>query len=426
MLLTLRSRLLPLTACGALILGLSACGGSKAANTSPSTPGAPGGTTTTMNSSQLNAPTASTKNTTRIDAGDTVAVAAETALTMYPSVASDLRPDAVVFAEDNDWRSMLLASSFEARPLGFPLLLLNGRAVPPATAAALASLSPDGSPLMNRAQGIRIGVATAPSNLRTRFLTASTPAGIARAADKQLAKARGGPSNRVMIVNSEDPASAAPAAYWAAYSGDPILFATKGSLPADTKAALLTHVNPRVYVLGDDNLIGRNVVSQIQELGATVQRIHPAIAAGGPADLAIAFAKYSDQDMGFNYNNAGHGFAFAPTNDPTSAIAAAGLAAGGTYPALLLVDNANHLSPALRSYMLDVQPGWSAIVKPTQGVYNHGWFIGPSTAISIDVQSRIDGLMEIQQTDTSAAQATSSNGAANQGSSTTGAATGGG
>jgi hypothetical protein len=31
-----------------------------------------------------------------------------------------------------------------------------------------------------------------------------------------------------------------------------------------------------------------------------------------------------------------------------------------------------------------------------RGVYNHGWVIGDESAISIDVQSRIDALLEIQ------------------------------
>ena len=35
-----------------------------------------------------------------------------------------------------------------------------------------------------------------------------------------------------------------------------------------------------------------------------------------------------------------------------------------------------------------------------RGVYNHGWIIGDETAISADVQSRIDALLEIQPVDT--------------------------
>ena len=31
-----------------------------------------------------------------------------------------------------------------------------------------------------------------------------------------------------------------------------------------------------------------------------------------------------------------------------------------------------------------------------RGVYNHGWIMGDEKAISVDVQSRIDALLEIQ------------------------------
>jgi hypothetical protein len=31
-----------------------------------------------------------------------------------------------------------------------------------------------------------------------------------------------------------------------------------------------------------------------------------------------------------------------------------------------------------------------------RGVYNHGWLVGDESAISADVQSRIDALLEIQ------------------------------
>ena len=31
-----------------------------------------------------------------------------------------------------------------------------------------------------------------------------------------------------------------------------------------------------------------------------------------------------------------------------------------------------------------------------RGVYNHGWVVGDESAISVDVQSRIDALLEIQ------------------------------
>ncbi|MFT4034656.1 MAG: hypothetical protein QM679_03660 [Patulibacter sp.] len=381
---------------------LPACGGDDPAPTSttptsPTTPTTDG--STGANSTTLLAPRAYTKNTTRIDAADATGVAALTALTMYPSTARDLRPDAITFAGADDWRSVLLASSFAAKPLGFPLLLMDGRNLPPVSAAALAQLQPAGAPSMNKAQGLRIGVSVRPSSdLRTRYLTSATPAGLARAADRQLQRLRGRASDRVIVVNSDDPKSAAPAAAWAARSGDPILFAGSGTLPADTKAALQSHANPRIYVFGGPDTISRFVISQLQEYG-TVKRVEPAESQGGPSDLSIAFAQYSDGDFGWNYRDIGHGFVFAPTSDPIAAMSAAALSSGGNYGALLLVDRPNHLEQPLRSYLLNVQPGYNDEHPATQGFYNRGWIVGATTQISAPTQSRIDSLLEIIRTD---------------------------
>lgn len=390
--------------CAALLpLGaFAACGGDDPAppstavsNTTPTTVGSVTSTTT-----NLPVPRGATKNTTRIDAADAAGVAAVSALTMYPGTARDLRPDAVTIAGSDDWRSILLAAPFAAKPLGFPLLLADGRSLPPVSSAALAQLQPPGSKVMNSAQGLRIGVATRPDGLRTRYLTSSTPAGLGRAVDRQLAKARGRYSERVMIVNSEDPASAAPAAAWAARSGDPVLFTGAGTLPADTKAALAEHPNPRVYVLGGPDTVSSFVIRSLQEIpGASVYRIKPSSEEGGPSDLSIAFARFSDRDFGFNYRNIGHGFIFASTKDPTSAMAAAALSSGGQYGAMLFVDRPDHVEPPLKSYLLDVQPGYNDQNPATQGFYNRGWIIGAPTAIEVQTQARLDSLLEIVRTD---------------------------
>jgi hypothetical protein len=389
--------------CAALlpVLALAACGGDKPAPTStpsPTTPTTNG--STTSDSASIPVPRLATKNTTRIDAVDPTGVAATTALTMYPSTARDLHPDAVALAGADDWRAILLASSFAAKPLGFPLLLVDGQKIPPVSQAALAQLDPPGSKVMNNAQGLRIGVSTKLDQYRTRRVTASTPAGLARNVDAQLTKARGKASTRILVVNSDDPASAAPAAAWAARSGDPILFTGAGTLPPDTKAAIQTHDNPRIYVLGGPETVSSFVIRSLQAIpGSSVFRITPKEADGTPADLAIAFARYSDRDFGFNYRLPGHGFVFAPTKDPISAMAAAALSSGGTYPALLYVDRPDHVEPALRSYLLTEQPGYDPNHPATQGFYNRGWIVGPTTAIETSTQARIDNLLEIIATD---------------------------
>ena len=55
---------------------------------------------------------------------------------------------------------------------------------------------------------------------------------------------------------------------------------------------------------------------------------------------------------------------------------------------------ANALPAPLQDYLLDIQPGYDQ--DPVRGVYNHGWLIGDESAISVDVQARIDSLLEIQ------------------------------
>ena len=384
---------------GALLssLTLAACGGDDPApatsSPSPTTPTTEGSTTAT--STSLPVPRGYTKNTVRIDAVDPAAVAATTALTMFPSTARDLRPDAITLAGADDWRAILLAAPFAAKPLGFPLLLADGRNLPPVSSTALRQLQPAGAKVMNSAQVLRIGTAARPEGMRYRYVTATTPAGLAKAADRQLTKTRGRASSRILVVNSEDPASAAPAAAWAARSGDPILFTGAGTLPADTKEAISEHDNPRIYVLGSSDVVSSFVIRSLKDIpGTSVYRIQPPNDDGGPADLAIEFARYSDQDFGWNYRLPGHSFLFAPTKDPTSAMAAAALSSGGTYPALLYVDEPNHVSPALKSYLLDVQPGYDAQHPPTQTFQNRGWFLGPTTAIEVSTQARIDSLLE--------------------------------
>jgi hypothetical protein len=59
-----------------------------------------------------------------------------------------------------------------------------------------------------------------------------------------------------------------------------------------------------------------------------------------------------------------------------------------------LIPDAQALPQAVQDYLLDIQPGYDK--DPVRGVYNHGWIMGDEKAISVDVQSRIDALLEIQ------------------------------
>jgi hypothetical protein len=110
-------------------------------------------------------------------------------------------------------------------------------------------------------------------------------------------------------------------------------------------------------------------------------------------DNAIAFARYTDGEFGWGVRDPGHGLVFANAADTQDAGAGAALSGAGTYGPLLLVDSPTKLSATLQNYLLDIQPGYR--FDPVRGVYNHAWLMGDESAISVDLQARIDELMEI-------------------------------
>ena len=146
-------------------------------------------------------------------------------------------------------------------------------------------------------------------------------------------------------------------------------------------------------MLGPPDAISEKVFRELSKLGKTKR-----IAGADPVANAIAFARFSDGSFGWNVVDPGHGFVFASTQRPLDAAAAAPLSATGSYGPLLLVTAANALPAPLQDYLLDIQPGYDK--DPVRGVYNHGWLMGDEAAISADVQSRIDALLEIQPVDT--------------------------
>ena len=59
-----------------------------------------------------------------------------------------------------------------------------------------------------------------------------------------------------------------------------------------------------------------------------------------------------------------------------------------------MLERAGALPARVQDYLLDIQPGYER--DPVRGVYNHGWLMGDERTISLDVQARIDTLLEIQ------------------------------
>jgi hypothetical protein len=339
---------------------------------------------------QLGFPSFATKNTTRIGGADPAADAAGVSRAVFPATSPDTRPDAVALIDARDWRAGVAGAVLAATPLRAAILLSNGRNLPAASAEALRALAPKGAQAAGGAQVVRVGDAAIPPGLRTTQVTGRDPFALARALDAFQAAARGSSSDRVVVVSADDPAYAMPAAAWAAKAGDPVLFVRRDAIPADTRAALLAHNQPHIYVLGPPAAISDQTVTELEALGS-VKRI------GGPdpAASSVAFARYIDPNFGWGVVDPGHGLVFARADRPLDAAAAALLSASGSYGPLLVVGAPDALDRSLEQYLLDIQPGYSK--DPVRGVYNHGWIVGDDRAISVAMQSRIDSLLEIRK-----------------------------
>jgi len=344
-------------------------------------------------SSNLGLPFIATKNTTRVAGADPIADAAGVARAVFPSTSADTRPNAVALIDARDWRAGVAGAVLASTPMRAAILLSDGPKLPAASQEALKALQPTGSKSPGGAQLVRVGNVARPPGLRTTEIAGRDPFALARAIDAFQTAARGSPSGRVLVVSADAPAFAMPAAAWAAKAGDPVLFVRRDEVPAETRAALLSHDQPHIYVVGPPSTISASTLDALKRLG-TVKRI----GAEDPTASAIAFARYVDPNFGWGVVDPGHGLVFARTDRPLDAAAAAPLSVSGSYGPLLVVTSATSLDGALGQYLLDIQPGYTR--DPVRGVYNHGWLIGDDRAISVATQARIDSLLEIKKAQT--------------------------
>jgi ell wall binding domain 2 (CWB2) len=341
----------------------------------------------------LGFPVFATKNTTRVAGADPVADAAGVARAVYPARTDESSPRAVVVVEQDDWRTAISAAQLMSRPLQAPILFSDGGELPEASAEALEELAPSGADELDGAEVIRIGDAASPDGHEVRDVEGESSASLAREIDRLQSAAAGEPADAVLVAPADAPEFAMPAAGWAAKSGHPVLWALRDSLPEETRTAIERHRRPRIYVLGPEEAISERVLRQLDRLGETSRIEGPDAVAN-----ALAFARFADDRFGWNVVDPGHGLVFANVTRPLDAAAAAPLSATGKYGPLLLVEEAGTLPGQLQEYLLDIQPGYAE--DPVRGVYNHGWLMGDESAISADVQSRIDALLEIQPVET--------------------------
>ena len=387
-----RFALPPAVLCALVLLLLTGCGGGEGGGNGGGNSQAPvlGQDGDDQEAAQdLGFPAFATRNTTRVGGADAVADAAGVAQAVFPSRGRDTRPRAVTLVDTTDWRVAVSAAQLMAAPLRAPLLYSDGDRLPAATEQALGRLIPTGAEEAGGAQVIRIGEAAVAEGYKTTEVEGADYAALAQAIDRLHTAAAGKASPAVVVASADQPGFAMPAAGWAAKSGDPVLWVTRDAIPPATRAAITSHKRPRIYVLGPESAVSASVLDQLGELGATRR-----VSGADPIANAIAFARFSDGSFGWNVVDPGHGLVFATTQRPLDAAAAAPLSAAGSYGPLLLLTAADALPAPLQDYLLDIQPGYAD--DPVRGVYNHGWLIGNEGAVSVDVQARIDSLLEIQ------------------------------
>jgi len=334
---------------------------------------------------ELGFPTFATRNTTRIAGGDSIEVAAGAALATFPTDP----PPAVVLADAGDWTGALAASVLFADPVSAPLLFTADGEVPEITAQALTALAPRGSAATGRDQAFVIGDAAEPDDLRTEQVAGGNPAELALAIATLRAELAGSDPDHLLVVSSDEPAYAMPAAAWAARSGDPILFAQRDSVPAATIDAVERWEDAEVFVLGPESVISDRALRKLRRAASSVRRVGEE----GPVENAVAFARYVRGEFGWNINDPGHGFVIANAARPTDAAAAAPLSASGSWGPLLLTDSADEAPPALAGYLLDLKPGYEA--DPTRAVFNHLWIIGDESSVSTALQAELDEIAEL-------------------------------
>ena len=202
--------------------------------------------------------------------------------------------------------------------------------------------------------------------------------------------AAGSRPTRSLVAPADSPEFAMPAAAWAAKSGQPVLWTLKDSLPAETRAAIAAHPQ------GAD-LRARAARGDRRERGHGAAASSAGRSASpGPTrsrTRSPSRASPTARSAGTSSTPATASCSPTPRGRSTPRPARRSRAAASTGRCCSLTEAASLPAP-VQEYLLDIQPGYEE--DPVRGVYNHGWLMGDETAISADVQSRIDALLEIQ------------------------------
>ena len=322
------------------------------------------------------------KDSTRLAERTPAAIAAATSRALFPD-GTDGAPNGVVLASADTWQAAVVAAPL-LRWVNGPLLLPDGTTD---VGAEVARLRPRGVAALGGATTIQIGSNQPASAGTSTQIPGNNPAELAASVDDIVARIAGAAQPNIWLV-PEDPSYAVPAAYWAAQSGDSVLFG--GSpLPDATRRALERRGGQaRIY------LVGANATNEDLSRYGTVQRV----VAWDGLSAAVAMAEYRDEaaDAGWGLDAsrpiATHNFVLANRDDPLAAVAGLSLARFGKFGPLLWVER-DRIPPATEQYLWKMRPEF--FVTPAEGPFNHLWILGDVERISITTQGWADNSQEI-------------------------------
>ncbi|MCL4294470.1 MAG: DUF4396 domain-containing protein [Anaerolineae bacterium] len=326
--------------------------------------------------------TLNTKDSTRLAAENPGALSITAAQTLFPA-GNEARPNAVIRVSADTWQPGVAAAPL-VRWLNGPLLLDDGATE---IERELDRLQPEGVNALDGATVVRISLGQTSDSEDTTQIQAGSAPELAAQVDSLIERLRGEVQPHIWLV-PDDPNYAIPAAYWAAQSGDVILFGGN-PLPAATRQALERRGGQaRIYLVGPD------VESEDLSRYGVVLRV---VAWDGVA-AAVALASYRDEATGAGWGLDGtryvttHNFVLANRDDPALAIAGLSLGRFGKFGPLLWVER-DQIPSATDQYLWKMKPEF--FNTPAEGPFNHLWLLGGPEQISVKTQGWADLSQEI-------------------------------
>ncbi|MFC0471493.1 cell wall-binding repeat-containing protein [Halalkalibacter kiskunsagensis] len=335
-----------------------------------------------------------TKNITRINEDDPVAMSILTSQTVWPATHEENQPGTVILAPLNQWQYSLAALTLVHHPNDGPMLYFDGE-ISDNVVTELNRLQPKGNN-----EGVQILVVgdlpkeeiNKLDEYNVEQIHGINAADFAQKIEEKFSETINDVHPNVIIGSSEEDAKGytISVANWIAHMNESLLYVDNEGIPKETVDALNKREDGvTIYIVGPEDIISDEIAQELENYGA-VHRIEGA----NPVAQSIEFAAYKDieTDFGWGITDPGHGFVFSSTSTPDLAIAAAPFAHLGKHAPIIWLED-GEITSELYEYIASVKPAFSK--DPTEGPYNHGYVVGTFANISFMTQGILDEKLEI-------------------------------